>query len=227
MTELSIVTGTYNRFARLRGLVESVRKHVRRRYEIVVADGGSTDGTREWLAVQPDVVLVGERCLLGAVNAYNKAFALTIGKYVAHLNDDCVLLDDTLDVACDMLEEDRSIGEVALAFVDSTGAPQVNYIHMNGATVLYANFGVLPRELGESVGWWGNYLHTYGGDCELSFQVWNAGYKVVPLREKHILHYREQDELRRENVEADRFFNMWRGRIKKHWDAHTTATRSK
>ena len=217
MKELSIVLGTFNRFGRLRGLIDSVRENVGRSYEIVVADGGSTDGSREWLAEQPDVVLIGERSLLGAVNAYNKAFRMSSGRYVAHLNDDCVLLDDILDDACDILDGQPSVGEVALPFVDVGGKPIVNYINMNGTSVLYANFGVLRRDLGNQVGWWGDYLYTYGGDCELSFNIWASGYRVVAFSGKHVHHYRERDELRDDIPRSDEFFKKWRHSVEKTW----------
>ena len=56
MIQLSIVLGTYNRFAHLKECVESVRKYVTRTYEIVIADGGSTDGSREWMVDQEDII---------------------------------------------------------------------------------------------------------------------------------------------------------------------------
>jgi glycosyltransferase involved in cell wall biosynthesis len=217
MIELSIVLGTYNRMHRIVELVQSVRERVKRSYEIVVADGGSTDGTREWLVMQSDVTFLGERYLHGAIDAYNKAFSLSCGKHVAHLNDDCLLVDDALDAACDMLDTDPQVGQVALPFVDGMGAPQVNYVHMSGVLIPYANFGVLPRALGDSLGWWGDFARTYGGDCHLSFSVWNAGFRVVPLSGKYLHHYREQDGLRRENTESRRFFEHWAGKTSADW----------
>ena len=225
MVELSIVLGTYNRYGHLAALMDSIRETVTRPYEVVVADGGSTDGTREYLVAQPDVVFIGERALHGAVNAYNKAFGLARGRYVAHLNDDCRLLGGCLDAACALLDADERIGQVALPFIDGQGPPQVNYVHMDGINVLYANFGVLRREVGNALGWWGDYLHTYGGDCELSFRIWEAGYRVAALKGYALHHYREQDELRRENVESRHFLDRWAGRVSRKWttnDGHTT-----
>ena len=207
--KLSIVFGTYNRYDMVVGLIESIRQHVETPYEIVIADGGSTDGTREWLVEQPDVVMIGERKLYGAVDAYNKAFSIAAGEFVAHLNDDCLLVDDSLDMACAMLENDKEIGQVAIPFVERE-RPILNYIHLGGKDYLYANFGVVRRALGESVGWWGDYLHTYGGDCELSLNIMRAGYKVVPLRGKYIYHYRAQNGPRRENAESMKFFVKWK-----------------
>lgn len=217
MPELSVVFGTHNRYVRLLECIESIRKFVDRSYEIVVADGGSTDGSREWLVKQPDVLFIGERSLNGAVDAYNKAFSIASGKYVAHINDDCRVQDNCFSAACDLLNKNGRFGQVAIPFVDSDGPSQVNYIHMKHTDILYANFGVVRRELGERVGWWGNYLHTYGGDCECSFRIWEAGFKVVPLQGYAIHHYREQDALRRENRDSRAFFRTWANRVSEKW----------
>lgn len=53
---VSVVTVTYDTFFFVRLLVQKVREFIGpRAYEIIVADRGSTDGTREWLAGQKDV----------------------------------------------------------------------------------------------------------------------------------------------------------------------------
>ena len=89
--DLSIVLGTYNRFAHLMKCISTIREFVKCEYEIIIADGGSIEGSREWMAKQKDVIMIGERSLSGAVDAYNKAFSIASGKFVAHLNDDCHL----------------------------------------------------------------------------------------------------------------------------------------
>ena len=57
---VSIVTGTYNRIDSLKRMVKSVRSSVGLGipYELVIVEGGSTDGSLEWLRKQPDVVLI-------------------------------------------------------------------------------------------------------------------------------------------------------------------------
>lgn len=53
---VSVITVTFDTLFFIRLLVEKVRMHIGTRpYEIIVVDRGSTDGTCEWLAQQPDV----------------------------------------------------------------------------------------------------------------------------------------------------------------------------
>jgi glycosyltransferase involved in cell wall biosynthesis len=62
MRPVSIVTVTNGGLFFVRLLVDQVRARTADRpYEIVAVDRGSRDGTREWLARQPDVRLIGRR----------------------------------------------------------------------------------------------------------------------------------------------------------------------
>lgn len=64
--DLSIVFGTYNRLQYLRDTVAFARASAAPlSVEFVVADGGSTDGTVQWLKAQSDVVYI-EHGLHGA-----------------------------------------------------------------------------------------------------------------------------------------------------------------
>ena len=67
---ISVVTGTYNRFAMLQRMVASARRSVSTLpIEIIVVDGGSTDGTQAWCKTHPDIVLIEQGELLGACKA--------------------------------------------------------------------------------------------------------------------------------------------------------------
>jgi len=78
---ISIVTVSYDTFFFVRLLVEKAREFIGpRSYELIVVDRGSSDGTREWLANQPDVRVLnaqpnrrghghGEAAEIGVANA--------------------------------------------------------------------------------------------------------------------------------------------------------------
>ncbi|HET7288694.1 MAG TPA: glycosyltransferase, partial [Pyrinomonadaceae bacterium] len=77
---VSVVFGTYNRIQHLKRCVESVRAACTNvTYEIVVGDGGSTDGSKEWLKQQHDVKYV-HGGLTGAVAAFNACFREVSGR---------------------------------------------------------------------------------------------------------------------------------------------------
>jgi glycosyltransferase involved in cell wall biosynthesis len=74
MIEVSVVSGTFNRLVMLQKMVYSVRQSTAGlSYEIVLCDGGSTDGTLAWIKQQPDIRLIEHGELRGAIAAFNDA----------------------------------------------------------------------------------------------------------------------------------------------------------
>lgn len=219
--KLSIVTGTLDRLPLLMRCLDSVRAACAGlAFELIVVDGGSVDGTAEFLQEQPDVRVVWQGRRLGAVAAFNAGFELASGEYVANLNDDCTVRGGVLRAACQLLDQDSKVGQVAIAFADPRHSPAVHYVTVGtpDRAWLYANFGVTRRELGRRLGWWGDFFHHYGGDTELSLQVWKAGFRVEPLpapsADYCIAHVRANDATRLPNDGEGRAL----GRRWRAWD---------
>lgn len=187
---VSIVTGTYNRLPHLRNMIESTRQSigVGIPYEIVVVDGGSTDGTLEWCRVQPDVVLIEQGELLGAVKAFNAGFAAARGLYCIPANDDITFVDESIIAAIAFMQDNRNVG-VGCFWQDRAPKEMWHIEYMpailNGRqiNVAYGQVCIVPKWLGDLVGWWGTETRTYGGDNELSANVWERGYQVSPCCE--------------------------------------------
>ena len=207
--DLSIVFGTYNRRKHLVDCIESIRSSVGSlSYEIIVVDGGSDDGSREYLAVQPDVVFLGERTLDGAIIAFNKGFSFARGWAVVNCNDDNVFIEDCLAKAYRYLCEYRDrVAQVAFAHDEAFNGKFGRGDVVCGKQC--ANFGMAQRVIGNYVGWWGNTYHTYGGDTEASMKYWELGYTVYFLADCKVHHARVHDDLRRENDAAPHFFAIW------------------
>src|SRR6266567_1857659 len=57
--KVSVILGSYNRLRFLKSTIASVRGNgISSPSEIIVVDGGSTDGSLEWLARQKDIILI-------------------------------------------------------------------------------------------------------------------------------------------------------------------------
>jgi len=204
---VSIVSGTYNRLKYLQVMVQSVRNSagVGIPYEIVLVDGGSSDGTIEWCRCQNDIVLIEQKKLLGAVKAFNAGFRKAIGEYVIIGNDDIEFMDGAIYGAISFMERRPDVG--IGCFCQDRGGREFHVEYMpavqNGyqISVPYGQVCIIPRKLGDKVGWWGNYLHTYGGDNELSCNVYEAGYKIEIIEPCCCVHdYVVKDELRSKNL---------------------------
>lgn len=204
--EVSVVFGTYNRRRYLERCVASVRAACQGiTYEIVVGDGGSTDGSLEWLLQQPDVVCV-DAGLNGAVAAFNACFAKVRGRFTLTLNDDATLHADAISKGLVYLR-DPMVGQVAFAFrVPSDATYQVQC----AMGYPYANYGLVRTYVARTIatlcgGLWATAYRTYGGDNELSLWVLRLGYKIAAAKDARVDDLFAQDDLRkRSNGSAQR-----------------------
>ena len=93
--DVSVVTPSFNMLSYLERCVASVADQEGVRIEHLVMDGGSRDGTDEWLAAQPS--LVSEvRSDNGMYDAVNRGFRRACGQIISHLNCDEQYLPGTL-----------------------------------------------------------------------------------------------------------------------------------
>ena len=190
MPEISIVFPTANRLAHLMRCVESVRKHlVGLSHEFVIVDGGSTDGTAEWLAEQDDVRLIQHGGLLGSNKGFRDGLKAALGEYVCQLSDDIEVIDDCIPAAVELLKGDPTIGQVCFYYQNPGARPTQGFTHMFEAKVLFCCFGVTPRPVGELVDWWSPEYYTQYGDPDFSCKIWQAGYRVAPLEGYCVLHH--------------------------------------
>jgi glycosyltransferase involved in cell wall biosynthesis len=86
--EITIVTPCFNSIRWIDLCLRSVRHVLQGRdYEHIVVDGGSTDGTLEFLQKQKDIRLIGGPDK-GMYDALNKGMAAARGRFLGHLNAD-------------------------------------------------------------------------------------------------------------------------------------------
>jgi glycosyltransferase involved in cell wall biosynthesis len=225
---ISIVTGTFNRLKNLRSMIESVRKSLPQNwisdninYEIIVVDGGSTDGTPQWCESQNDIHFIQQGELKGAISAFMEGAANAMGDYLAILNDDITVIGYTLSRGLSYIMDNRDVG--CICFYQNRAGKEFHceniQIERNGEmnNEPYMQCGIIPRWLWNHVGGWewpGG--HTYGGDVAMTAKVYRTGYKVVSLPECKIHDFTLNDSLRERNrtihVNGPKFWE-WCGKI--------------
>lgn len=207
--KLSIIIPTLNRFDALKKCVESLRWYAPTvDYEIIVIDGGSIDGTKEWLHFQDDLIVLQHNRRTGCTKAFNDGFRIAQGDYCAQLSDDVIVRDNGLDFACEMLDNDETIGQVVIRHLQG-GKMQGPMFNTDKGRFLFCAFGVTRRSLGDKVGWWGDYHHQQG-DVELSIKVYNEGFKVGLLPDRfYVIHEPGDSEMRVHGKDAKLFSERW------------------
>ena len=209
---LSVVTGTYNRLAMLQRMVESIRsQRFGGELEIVVVDGGSTDGTRDWLVRQPDIITVLEHnrdangCMkFGWPVCYNRGFGAASSELVCMLNDDVVVEEDCLEHGVSILEADSIAGGVAFWFHDQCDTKGYRIGYTIGGR-LFVNYGIYRRSLWHAVGGFdGERYRFYHADGDFSLKLWDLKRPILVANHSRVRHFSDDnDPLRqRNNAEA-------------------------
>ena len=210
---VSIVVPTFNRHSRLKRCVDNIRQHVSLSYEMIVVDGGSTDGTRRWLQEQSDLRIILEPRREGAVKAFNKGFRAARGEYVMWLNDDAYPLPGSVEAAVEMIQRPdlSDVGMVAFYHnwhhernvLDRVTHDGETYELCNVRGYPYANFGLLRRTLLERVGYADERYYFFAFDPDLSLKVQlQAGLQVIGCRKALIYHEEHHDERKHEDLDA-------------------------
>jgi len=118
---VSVVTASFEALEGLKTTVESVRTQTCRDVEHIVIDGGSRDGTRQWLERQDDLAWLSEPDG-GIADALNKGVAMARGRYLLVLQaEDAFLNETSLAMAVPHLTGDADIVSFDVLFERAAG----------------------------------------------------------------------------------------------------------
>lgn len=93
MIELSVIIPVFNDLKAIKLTVDALRKQTydKSKFEVIVIDNGSIDGTYEWIKQQPDIVALKEERYLGSpYSARNRGIEIANGEIIALLDSTCV-----------------------------------------------------------------------------------------------------------------------------------------
>jgi FkbM family methyltransferase len=129
----SVIACSYNALEKTRNCVESLRRTADPAFptEILFVDNGSTDGSAEWLAGQPDLRVIRNAANAGAPRARNQALAHAKGEQVVFLDNDVVVTPGWLERMLYHAEVDPASGCVGACADRASHGQEVEY---RGAT---------------------------------------------------------------------------------------------
>lgn len=190
---LVILIATYNRLSLLKSAIDSILDGTRCPHELIVIDGGSTDGTIEFLESHSGITPVFQGKLFGTSRSYNQVWRQINSRFTCWLSDDTDIVAGSLDLAVGILELEPHIGMVGLKMKDTMG-PNQNRPYMGAISefgILNCNHGVLSTDLLRSVGYFNESYRSYTIDPDLTASVLCTGKRVVMTKAISVLHNRE------------------------------------
>lgn len=138
-SDLSIILVCWNNKEYLEPCVRSLfAGGLRNRFDVVVVDNGSTDGSQAMLRQMfPEVGLIQNDHNAGLSRASNQGIEATSGRYVLLLNNDTLVNGASLDALVEFLDATPDAGAVGGRLVNSDRTFQATY----------ADFSTLRQEL--------------------------------------------------------------------------------
>ena len=224
---MSVVLGTYNRRRYLGATLEAVRVELEGLpSEIIVVDGGSTDGTTRWLTKQKDVIAIVQhnrgtwrgRPITRRSWGYfmNLGFRAATGAYLCMISDDALVVPGAIrNGIADLANAGTDVG--GAAFYWRNWPLQTEYVvGLTFGDNLFVNHGLYTKAALEAV----EYLDDetfffYHADGDVSLRMLQRGFRTIAAERSFVEHYAHANaRVRASNVERQqedwaRYVERW------------------
>ncbi|MBD3242957.1 MAG: glycosyltransferase [Chitinivibrionales bacterium] len=204
---ISIVTGTLNRVSHIPELIANT-VDADDRLELVLVDGGSTDGTLEYLRqlAHPRIRLVE----VGGRSSYPHFMNLGIRHasypYVCQWNDEVMLAEPWSRVIDEIDDSHAYIFAWRKAETKrpwKRGRVLIDTLGEDGAGQLVMNYGIYHRSVFETIGLYNSAYEFYCADGDLTYRAWAFHCRIKCLPSMQVISSRRSAKSRRYDVRRD------------------------
>jgi len=179
---ISIVTGTLNRKRLLPRIIKNTVE-ADSRLELVLVDGGSTDGTQKYLHKlnHPRIKLIDYGQRSSYPHFMNLGIQHASHNYICQWNDDCFLVNPWSDVF-----DEIDSSEVYIFSWKKDRYPRfkdkdwilVNTKDKEGEGEVVVNYGIYHKDVYRRIGLYHNGFYFYCADGDMAQRAWHAGIKI-------------------------------------------------
>lgn len=211
MEMTSIVVLNYNTLDCTKLCIESIRHYTKKgKYEIIVVDNASVDGSVEWLKLQSDLRCIYNEENLGFPKGCNQGIAVAAGSEILLLNSDTIVTPRWLEQLRLALYSSEKIGAVSCVTSSCTNFQEISipYKNMSGMISFANDYNktdskkweerlklvgfcfLVKRSVVEKIGGLdelfspGNYE-----DDDYSLRIIEAGYTLLVCKDTFIHHF--------------------------------------
>lgn len=196
MINVSIVTGTLNRVKYLPNLINNT-VNADDRIELVIVDGGSTDGTLDYLKdinnPRLKLIEVGKRS--SYPHFMNLGIRNSTYEYVCQWNDDVILVTPWEDIFKVLGSHDVYLFAWQYGNISCLPRDWIMYYEPNDTNLstpevgnqIVMNYGIYRKEVFRKIGLYNNAYSYYCADGDMSSRAWFFGFSVLPMKDVHVL----------------------------------------
>lgn len=210
---VSVVIVNWNGLQWLEPCMAALRRQTEQRFETIVVDNGSTDGSLAWLEAQADIRLIRNNENQGFAPATNQGIRTSTAPFVALLNNDTEVSPTWLEALLKAMQTPR-VGSAngLLLFAGQPDMVQSAGISIDRAAIAWDRFGGLPathpavrqpteifgatggaalyrRAMLDEIGLLNERYFAYLEDVDLAWRAQKAGWCCQYVPEATVLHH--------------------------------------